>query len=418
MIDSKNFISDYVFPSKAKYIAEVADKLEYRQNTYFEEYNDAIVLPVVKILDDNVTYRRGGVVDSSGNYVELSQTKSRAVGKYAVKEYEFIDEKVVYCGFFYKSWGHFITEGVSRLWYALNNDESIDAYVFIVEKDEIQSFSGNYLEYLKLLGIADKVRIINKATKFRTIIVPEEGFALNNYYTELFVKMYEFINNKGLSLYSGPKFDNVFFSKRKCEISIMAHLNEKFVDDFFAKNGFKIFYPEQLSLIDTIGIIQNAKSLAGISSSLIHNQLFGHGNQTTICIEKDAFYNPYQIMIAKITKSKSVFIDACRSIFTVNNKGPFIFDYTVFLDNFVHDNGWIPSKPMSESKFKRIFKQYISRYFYFNSELPQDYLFDKDKLDMTREIYNDTVKGRKAFSLSFYERVAFKLKKLKLHYFM
>ena len=74
MIDSKNFILDYVFPSKAKYIAEVADKLQYRQNTYFEEYNDAIVLPVVKILDDNITYRRGGVVDSSGNYVELSQT--------------------------------------------------------------------------------------------------------------------------------------------------------------------------------------------------------------------------------------------------------------------------------------------------------------------------------------------------------
>lgn len=373
---------------------------------------------MVKILEDNVTYRRGGVVDSGGNYVELSQTKSRAVGKYAVKEYEIVDEKVIFCGFFYKSWGHYITEGVSRLWYALKNDESIDSYVFIVEKDEIKSFTGNYLEYLKLLGIADKVRIINKATKFRTIIVPEEGFSLNNYYTDSFVKMYKYINEKGLSLYSGSKYDKVFFSKRKCEISIMAHLNEKFVDDFFAKNGYKVFYPERLSLIETIGIIQNARSLAGISSSLIHNQLFGHANQTTICIEKDAFFNPYQIMVGKITKSKTVFIDACRSIFTVNNKGPFIFDYTVFLDNFVHDSGWIPSKPMSESKFKRIFKQYISRYFYFNSELPQDYLFDKDKLDMTREIYNDTVKGRKAFSLSFYERVAFKLKKLKLHYFM
>ena len=89
-------------------------------------------------------------------------------------------------------------------------------------------------------------------------------------------KMYEYINDKGLSLYSGSKYDKVFFSKRKCEISIMAHLNEKFVDDFFAKNGYKVFYPERLTLIETIGIIQNARYLGGISSSLIHNQLFGH----------------------------------------------------------------------------------------------------------------------------------------------
>ena len=300
----RTIITDYVYPSKSKSIIETWDKLECRKTTVVEEYHNAFVLPAIKFEDNHTACARGGVVDGDGNYVEKSKTKGRAVGKYDIIEYETINEKVVYCGFFYKSWGHYITEGVSRLWYALKNDESIDAYVFIGEKDEIKSFSGNYLEYLNLLGIADKARIITKVTKFKTIVVPEEGFALNNYYTESFAKMYEYINDKGLSLYSGLKYDKVFFSKRKCEISIMAHLNEKFVDVFFAKNGYKVFYPERLTLIETIGIIQNARYLGGISSSLIHNQLFGHANQTTICIEKEALYNPYQIIIAKITQSK------------------------------------------------------------------------------------------------------------------
>ena len=411
-----SYVLDYVYPSKAKYIADEWNKLKFRKTTIVEEYNDAFVLPAKKSKDNHTALARGGVVDGKGNYVEISKTIGRAVGKYDIEDYETIDEKVVFCGFYYKSWGHFITEGVSRLWYALKNDKSIDAYVFIVEKDEIQSFNGNYLEYLKLLGIDDKVRIINKTVKFKTIVVPEEGFALHDYYTESFVKMYEYINYKGLSLYSGTKYDRVFFSKRKCEISIMAHLNEKFVDDFFAKNGYKVLYPERLTLIETIGIIQNARYLGGISSSLIHNQIFGHANQTTICIEKEAFYNPYQVIIAKITQSKSIFIDAHRSVFTANNKGPFIFDYTDYLDKFVLDNGWKSSKPLSEYKFKRLFKKYMVSFFYFNSELPQDYLFEKKMIDMTREAYNDTVSSKKVFSLSIYNRLVLKLKKLKLKY--
>ena len=411
-----NYVLDYVFPSKAKYIAEARDRFVNRKTAIVEEYSNAMVLPAVQFNDYDVSHGRGGVVDFDGNYVELSKTKARVVGKYDVDQYDMIDEKVVYCGFFNKAWGHFLTEVVSRLWYALKNDDTVDSYVFIIEKDVERSFSGNYLEFLKLLGISDKVKIINKPTRFKTVVVPEEGLVYDEYYTDEFVKMYEYINKKGLSQYNGPKYDKVFFSKRKCEISIYSNLNEKFVDKFFEKNGYKVFYPERLSLVETIGLIQNAKYLCGISSSLIHNQLFGHSNQTTICIEKQAFYNPYQVMIAKITQCETVFIDACRCIFTVNAGGPFIFDYTYYLDMYVKDHDLIPDKPMSEFRFKRIYKKYLVRYFYFNYEYPPDYMFQQYIVDMTREAYNDTVQHKKEFTFSFYNRVMFKFKKIILKY--
>ena len=407
-----SFVLDYVYPSKAKYIAEARDRFVNRKTSIVEVYENAMVLPAVRFNDYDISFGRGGVVDAEGNYVELSKTKARVDGKYDVDEFEYSDEKVVYCGFFYKVWGHYLTEVVSRLWYALRNDSSIDSYIFIVSKDEQQQFSGNYLEFLKMLGIADKVRLINKPIKFKTVVIPEEGLVYDEYYTDEFVKLYEFINQKGLAQYKGPKYERVFFSKRKCEISIMSNLNEKFLDKFFEKNGYKVFYPERLSLIDTIGIIQNAKYLCGISSSLVHNQLFGHSNQTTICIEKQAFYNAYQIMVANITKCETVFIDACRSIFAVNAGGPFIFDYTKYLDKYVKDNGLIPGKPMSEYRFKRIFKKYMVNYFYFNYELPPNYMYHQYIVDMTREAYNDTVKCKKVFTLSIFNRASFKIKKM------
>lgn len=412
-----SYVLDYVYPSKAKYIADARDRFVNKKTSVVEVYDNAMILPVVQYNDYDVSHGRGGVVDAKGNYVELSKTKARVVGKYDSTEInDIVDEKVVYCGFYNKKWGHYITEVVSRLWYALKNDDTIDSYAFIVEKNAERDFNGNYLEFIKMLGIDDKVKIINKPTRFKTVVVPEEGLVYDEYYTDEFVKMYDYINKKGLSQYTGPKYDKVFFSKRKCEISIMSNLNEKFLDNFFEKNGYKVFYPERLSLIDTIGLIQNAKYLCGISSSLVHNQLFGHSNQTTICIEKQAFYNPYQIMVANITKCETVFIDACRSVFTVNAGGPFIFDYTDYLDKYVKDNRLISEKPMSEFKFKRIYKKYLKYYFYFNMEFPPDYMYKKYTLDMTREAYNDTVKHKKVFRLSYYERVVLKLKKLKLKY--
>lgn len=411
------YVLDYVFPEKAKYIAEARDRFVNRKTAIVEEYQNAIVLPAVQFNDYDVSHGRGGVVDADGKYVEISKTKARVVGKYEVEEFETVDEKVVYCGFFNKKWGHYITEVVSRLWYALKNDDTVDSYVFIVEKDAERQFNGNYLEFLKMLGIADKIKIVNKSTKFSTVVVPEEGLVYDEYYTDEFLKMYEYINKKGLEQYKGPKYDKVFFSKRKCEISIYSNFNEKFVDKFFEKNGYKILYPEKLSLIETIGIMQNAKYFCGLSSSLAHNQLFGHGNQTMISIEKQSFFNPYQIFVANITGCECVFIDACRSIFTVNAGGPFIFDYTDYLDKYARDNGFCLGKPMSEYKFKRIFKKYMVHYFFFNSEFPPDYKYEKYIIDMTREAYNDTVKKKKVFHMSLYYRIIIKLKKIRLKHF-
>ena len=225
-----SFVLDYVYPSKAKAIAEARDKFHKVDSAIVETYDNATILPAVKFDDYDVSHGRGGVMDENGKYVELSKQKARVQGYYNPSKYgiEESNETVVYCGFFNKVWGHFITEVVSRLWYALKNDNSVDAYVFIDSLDGNKKFSGNYLEFLKLLGIADKVRIINKPTKFKKVIVPEEGLVYNDHFTQEFINLYQYINKKGLELYTGDKYKKVFFSKRRLAISAESNLNEKF----------------------------------------------------------------------------------------------------------------------------------------------------------------------------------------------
>lgn len=405
---------DYVYQTKKEEIKKAADNFIEIDSKKSLAFKNAIILPLVNSKASDVSTGRGGVLDSQGNYVEMSKTKARVVGKYDItdEKLKYVNKKVVFCGYFRRAWGHFITESVSRLWYALQNDNTIDNYVFIVEKEADVEFKGNYKEFLKLLNIEDKTIIVNMPTKFAEVIVPEEGFVYNDHFTKAFADMYDYINKKALKLYTGPKYEKVYFSKSRLESNILSNINFRMIDKYFKKNGFKTFYPEQLKLVETIGILQNAKEFAGISSSLAHNHLFGTSTQKVIAIEKQAFYNPYQIFTAKIKNCEAVFIDADINIFPVGSFGPFLFDYTKYLDKYTKDNNMKPVKKMSNFKLKRMFRTYMRYYFNTHVTLPPDYMYQPYILRMERELYEDAIKTYKIFHFSLFQRIIIKIKKI------
>lgn len=402
---------DYILPIKSLEMKKCADNFKKLDLNTFINIKNATVLPVVNFHDSDVSHGRGGVVDSDGKYVEASKTKARVVGAYEFKESEceYINEKVVFCGFFHRAWGHFLTEVVSRLWYSLEHDNTVEKYVFIIEKGQNFEIKNNYLEFLKLLNIENKVFLINHPTKFKEVVIPEAGFVYNEYFTVEFQKMYQHIINKALERYKGSTYDKVYFSKSMLCSNVISNLNYKLLDKYFKKNGFKTFYPEQLNLIDMIGIIQGCSQFAGISSSLAHNMLFGNSNQTVIAIEKQAFYNPYQIFVAKIVDHNAIFIDASRTITPVGSFGPFIFDFTESFKNYTKDFNLKPVRPLSNLKYKRILKKF--KIYYFNNclTLPPDYMYQSYIMSMEREAYEDTVKNGQIFKMSLFQRVILKL---------
>ena len=67
----------------------------------------------------------------------------------------------MYCGYLVPQWGHFLVEAVTRLWFFLKNDLSIDNYVFFIEENSDRSVSGNYREFLELLGVWNKIEVKN-----------------------------------------------------------------------------------------------------------------------------------------------------------------------------------------------------------------------------------------------------------------
>ena len=135
----------YVRPKKAEALRKWYDK-EFIKKDKLEiiTLQNAMILPLKRFPEDNLQFGRGGVVDAEGNYAALSGLRNRIWGGYPVSEKQYRDEKVVYCGYLINQWSHFLVEAVTRLWYWLKQDASVDKYVFFINEGEQRILKGNY----------------------------------------------------------------------------------------------------------------------------------------------------------------------------------------------------------------------------------------------------------------------------------
>ena len=197
---------DYVRPLKIEAVKKWYDReFPKKDNLEALEYSHATILPLKKLAGDDLLFGRGGVIDINNEYIEESGIPGRIFGSYEISEPDYKDERVVYCGYLVPHWGHYLVEAVTRLWYFMKNDSTIDKYVFFIEEKSERTISGNYREFLELLGIWDKLDIISVPTKYREVIVPQRSFKMGQYWSEEFKNIYNTVAEAALNQQSAKK---------------------------------------------------------------------------------------------------------------------------------------------------------------------------------------------------------------------
>ena len=362
---SVNF--DFVRPYKAEAVKIWYDREFIKKNSLSaQKYSDATILPLRSNANDNLLFGRGGVIDSNNEYIEESGIPGRIFDSYEVHEPEYRDERVVYCGYLVPHWGHFLVEAVTRLWYYLKKDSSIDKYVFFIEENSDRSISGNYKEFLELLGVWDKIDVINAPTKYKEVTAPERGFKMGQFWSDEFKSIYNTVAEaalkKNVDTTSGKK---VFLSRSQLKLFSNKEFNMDMLDDFFQKNGYQVVFPEQQSLSDLIRIIRNADMVATLSGSIQHNMLFAMDNAKQIVLEKTAVTVDFVCDLSRIKDFDTTYIDANLCVYPVNiGYGPFIMRYSGMLQKFAETYEYLPADPEFESKerMKKILQRYMETY--------------------------------------------------------
>lgn len=353
----------YLRPQKAEALKKwYAQDFEKRTSLELWHGKEATILPLRR--DNTLLFGKGGVIDSQRNYVALSGIPGRVWGSYPIEEPVYSDQKVVYCGYMVKHWGHFLVEAVTRLWYFLESDNTIDKYVFFIDENQAREIKGNYREFFELLGIWNKLDFINVPTKYREVIVPESSFFFHKFYSEQFLNIYNtVIRNVPADLqYERPT--KIYFSRSQLHKALGMEFGMEMLDDFFRKNGFTILYPEKVPLRQMIHYLQNCDVVATLSGSLPHNMLFGKMGQQLIVIERCILNNDFQTNINYMKQLRATHIDANIGLYTVDMCGPFIMYCNDLLKQFAADHQMVlPDNHFQTKKhLDKCFKQYMHAY--------------------------------------------------------
>ena len=353
----------YLRPKKAEALKKWYDApVEVRENPEIWQGSNATVLPLRR--DDQLLFGRGGVVDSDGNYVDLSAIPGRVQYAYPFENAEYRDETVVYCGYLVNHWGHFLIEGVTRLWYFLENDRRVDKYVFFLDEHEEREIKGNYREFLELLKIWDRLEIINRPTTYREVIVPELGIHMRTAYTPKPVKVFDAAADSVVPDPGWETPEKIYFSRSQFQKGLPFESGYDTLDNFFAKNGYTILYPEKVPLSRMIHYIRNSKVVASLSGSLPHNMLFANQGQRVEIVERLVISDDNQTDVNRMRQLQVTYIDASIPIYPVDFVGPLIMGYTDCLKRFAEDKGYAPpdGQYLTEKHDRRCFVKYMKAY--------------------------------------------------------
>ena len=355
----------YLRPKKAAWLKRMYNTpLQERESLCVWRGKNATILPLREIPNEGLLFGRGGVMDEQGNYVPLSGIPGRIGKGYAFDNPVFRDEKVVYCGYLVNHWGHFLVEAVTRLWYALENDDTIDKYVFFFDENQERTLRGNYREFFTLLKLWDKLEIINTPTTYREVIVPELGIHMRRAYTPKLVKVFDAIADNVRPDPSWETPEKIYFSRSQLAKGKPFEFGFDGLDNFFAKNGYTILYPEKVPLDRMIHYIRHAQVVAALSGTLPHNMLFARSGQKVEIVERLVISDDNQTDVNRMRALDVTYIDANIPLYPIDFVGPFIMGYTPELRRFAQDRGYAPpdEKYLTPRHYRRCFVKYMKAY--------------------------------------------------------
>ena len=301
--------------AKMENLYDLESQIDYekRNELNVNRIPNGIVHPL-KVSANGVTSLEGGVTDSDIVFVPLCLTKrippkniplhfedwfGGVTTDIDIDSIKYVDEDVVFLGAMSGHYGHFIMEGLSRLWYFLDPKHSHLKAVYISEV-----MNNRFIGLFSLFGLQDTdITEVSETTQFRNVFVPEQSIRLHDYYHPLYRKTIERIKKNVKS--GGAK--KVFFSKRLCKSG--RAIGEGVIESIFKKNGYVVFNPEKLTLYETISILKGCDCFVASSGTNIHNSIFIGDNKTTVCLNRSEHFHPIQIMIDRMKGLQSSYID-------------------------------------------------------------------------------------------------------------
>lgn len=340
-----------------------------------ETVRKGVVLPVRlrrmhtwsgKVLLDGVF--EGGVARSNYTFVagSLRNSKQRETnysccGAYRPKTKPIQrEETVVFGGVLYGHYGHTLLEGLSRMWwYAQNQDTSLK-FVFVGMPGEDLSIAK---ELLRLAGLEQgRYEIIDEPTRFSEVLVPQEALhSLEGWASESWFDFFDLLRQRCEERSTVQTYDSVYFTRT--QLPAQDGVGEEYFEDYYRAQGYEVIAPEQFSLEDQIKLYASAKRVACTLGTLSHAMLFARPGTELTCLSRCATTVMPQLIINEAKHFDWYIFDAFRNVLPTEQAGhgAYLYAPTAYFYEYLSARNLptISSKEEDEERFEALLPSYL-----------------------------------------------------------
>ena len=308
------------------------------------EFNDVIILPSESSFGEyqgEICDYRGNLIsdiNSNVNYRDI--TTKIDISTLNIGECE--EELCIYLGSIPNCWGHFITDGLSKLWWIKNNITSeILKQILVVIPYNTKVPKSYILLLTYILGVELNIKIVDRIKRYNKVLIPDNAIFIGEdgrtYTTEYKALIENICSN--VTIPSKLKYDNIYLSRSNW-IHVNPEFGESAIEKAFNKVGYKSISPEKYTFEEQLAMFMNAKSIVSTSGSLAHNSLFcKEGTEIIILRKSSSDCLDYQQMIDQMKNHKVTYIDCNLSVFLTEHVGlgPFFLYINDKLSKFFKD---------------------------------------------------------------------------------
>lgn len=290
----------------------------------FQVIEHGTILPYQRIIDGKSTtdgWGYGGIVDNEGKFVKSSHVVYGVGSYYTPQEpIQRSPETVIYLGMFHSTWGHFITDNMSRIWFLkseLMNQFKNCPIVYLLCTKIVSSFTlesrKDVCRFLEILEVdVYKLRLVEQPTQFDKIILPDESFNCCRRYTNEYRETIDCLKNFALKNRTPISNKKFYFYHG------MRQIGEERLAEYFKSNGYEIISHEQRSNFDEeLNLLIQCESFASNIGSISHNSVFLRDGTEAVFIPRGvgAHLNPYQMSLNEFNSINAYYLDSTLALF-------------------------------------------------------------------------------------------------------
>ncbi|PPB53529.1 glycosyltransferase family 61 protein [Campylobacter hyointestinalis] len=348
----------------------------------------------------------GGVTDEGLNFILLSNPKRfggeslRSVEDWLIgaditqnfENIKYMDIEVVYLGPIKRHLAHNYIEVFSRLWYFLDKTNLKYKIAFMSQKDDVINWNLISFFFTKLGIDIDDLIEITEPTKFKSVIIPEQSCQLNGKAYKEYKVLFETYCK---DIYTS-NYEKVYFSKTYDIVSKFRDrcANWDLLDDIMQKNGFKVMYPELMSIEEMISALYNCKIFVAQSGSNAHNAIFCKDNCEIWVLNRSEHIHPYQTLIAQLRNFSTQYVDMFIPFLPVHwDIGPFGMIFSKYFLEFAKYNKIrYNSKKLDKQNKSSIYRTLECWKFLYSSYANSHLRYLKISSDNLMDILNNLIK--------------------------